>query len=117
MEKHNNLNKNQNKSWNDSYPPDGHLPESYEIQVCDDGNKLIAIQMLNKSGINYKISVRNGQFFIQAEDMKVFTSIKHVLDQSIDMNKEFKKLGFKPETTPEITPVGSNTPQQKNNVF
>lgn len=99
------------KSWKDRMPPDGHLPASYEVQVCDEGNKVIAVQMLDKAGVEYKISARKGQFFIQACDMETFTKIKGVLNQSLDMNKEADKLGFKPEIAPEVTPVATNTPQ------
>lgn len=99
------------KSWKDRMPPDGHLPASYEVQVCDEGNKVIAVQMLDKAGIDYKISARKGQFYIQACDMKNFTQIKNVLNQSLDMNKEADKLGFKPEIAPDVTPVATNTPQ------
>lgn len=95
------------KSWKDRMPPDGHLPASYEVQVCDEGNKTIAVQMLDKAGLKYKISARKGQFYIQAGDMQTFTQVKRVLDQSLDMAKEANHLGF----PPEVTPVGTNTPQ------
>jgi hypothetical protein len=97
---------NQEKSWKDRMPPDGHLPASYEVQVCDEGNKTVALQMLDKAGIKYKISARKGQFYIQACDMQTFTQVKRVLDQSLDMSKEANHLGF----PPEVTPIGTNTP-------
>lgn len=105
------MDKAQQKTWKDRVPPDGHLPASYEVQVCDEGNKVIAVQMLDKSGIDYKISARKGQFYIQAADMQTFTKIKGVLNQSLDMNKEADKMGFKPEMPTDITPVSTNTPQ------
>jgi hypothetical protein len=82
------------KSWKDRMPPDGHLPASYEVQVCDEGNKTIAVQMLDKAGLKYKISARKGQFYIQAGDMQTFTQVKRVLDQSLDLAKEANHLGF-----------------------
>ncbi len=102
---------NQQKSWKDRMPPDGHLPASYEVQVCDEGNKTIAIQMLEKSGVEYKISARQGQFFVQACNMKNFVEIKNILNQSIDMNKEANHLGF----PPEVTPMGTNNPKAEVN--
>lgn len=107
--------KENQKSWKDRMPPAGHLPAAYEIQVCDEGNKVIAVQMLDKSGIEYKISARKGQFYIQAPDMTVFTKIRQLLNQSMDMNKEADKLGFKPEIAPDVTPVGTNTPSAEIN--
>jgi len=98
------------KSWKDRVPPDGHLPAAYEVQVCDEGNKVIAVQMLDKAGVVYKISARKGQFFIQAADMQTFTKVKGVLNQSLNMDKEADKAGFKPEMPTDITPVGTNTP-------
>ena len=104
------MNNHQEKSWKDRVPPDGHMPGAYEVQVCDDGNKIIAIQMLDKAGVNYKISARDGQFFIQAPDMECFTNVKRVLNQTLDMNKEANKLGFWPATYDQVTPIGTNTP-------
>ena len=103
------------KSWKDRMPPAGHLPAAYEIQVCDEGNKVIAVQMMDKAGLDYKISTRKGQFYLQVCDMQTFTKARHLLNQSIDMNKEADKLGFKPDLAPEVTPVGTNTPSTEIN--
>jgi len=92
------------KSWKDRVPPDGHLPPSYEVQVCDEGNKVIAVQMLNKAQLSYKIAVRQGQFYIATDDMETFTKVKSVLNQTLDGSKEAAHTGV----PVEVTPVGSN---------
>lgn len=90
----------------DRQPPDGHIPAAYEIQVCDEGNKMRALQMLDKSNVPYCISVRKGQFYLQFDNMEKFTLGKRVLDQTLDMDKESALLGI----AQDVTPVSTNTP-------
>ena len=110
------MKEDQEKSWKDRVPPDGHLADSYEIQVCDEGNKTIAVQMLDKAKLNYKISARKGQFYIVTPDMETFTQVRHVLNSTMDMDKEARKLGITPPgksapVVPAVTPIGQNTAQ------
>jgi hypothetical protein len=89
-------------------PPDGHLPASYEIQICDDGNKVIAVQMLDKANVDYKISCRDNQFYLQVKDMQTFTIAKKILDQSIQTKKEGYHWSPTEKVTPNLTDIGAN---------
>ena len=101
-------------SWKDRVPPDGHIAANYEIQICDEGNKVKAVQGLDKSGLTYRISARTGQFYVQVEDMETFTKMRHLLNDTMDMSKEGDWFDTPPKLTisPEVTPVGSNVSEE-----
>ena len=98
-------------SFEKRIPPQGHLPSSYEIQICDDGNKVIAVQMLDKANVEYTINCRQNQFYLQMKDMETFKAAKNVLDQTIKGDKEGAHWGTlpKPAQPQEVTPVGTNS--------